>query len=100
MKDEAQPIIDTLDPVPFRCAKFSFCPNPCCFQSQLEEPTCELEKSNPCGNLPDKSCSVDGQLNEDFIALVQNEFNLSCRCVKGFIYHQKLDVSPTCGAYA
>lgn len=72
-----------MDPVPFRCAKFSFCPDPCCGRTRLDsDEDCLRGESNICSNagLRDATCFLDPKKNSNFGSIMINYFNLSCNC--------------------
>lgn len=70
------------DRIPFQCAKYSFCPDPCCQSNRLLSIATEQEQcqKNPCVNLQNKSCNLDPQRNQNFVAMIYNEWNVSCVC--------------------
>lgn len=72
------------DSIPFRCALYSFCPDPCCssrkivkFSNQCSSP---IEFGNPCRNLNNKTCSFNMTLNESFTSIIYNQWNVTCFC--------------------
>uniref|UniRef100_A0A915IPE0 Uncharacterized protein n=1 Tax=Romanomermis culicivorax TaxID=13658 RepID=A0A915IPE0_ROMCU len=79
--------VEDYDTVPFRCARFSFCPDPCCLRTSVVQSTCDEDPRNPCRNFLHKKCLFESKNNQDFVSLARNLFNKSCRCnAAGFVY--------------
>ncbi|KAF4517634.1 hypothetical protein B566_EDAN002865 [Ephemera danica] len=81
----------TDDSVPFACAFYSFCPDPCCTAKHLTSlQSCYESPENPClearsRNQPDVRmetplCKVEHTSNQDLSGLQQGHWNLSCPC--------------------
>ncbi|KAF2881347.1 hypothetical protein ILUMI_24826 [Ignelater luminosus] len=72
------------DGVPYACALYSFCPDPCCpykHLNSLEE--CWESPDNPCfvGNSAGRRiCSLNRSQNTDFRDIVLNRWNVTCKC--------------------
>ncbi|XP_030762009.1 uncharacterized protein LOC115886845 [Sitophilus oryzae] len=79
------------DSTPFECARYSFCPDPCCSNKHLDNiERCWNNEENPCfdENAPgQRDCSVSKSENIDFTNLILNRWNVSCNCPnKGYIW--------------
>ncbi|CDW52888.1 EGF CA domain containing protein [Trichuris trichiura] len=74
--------MDYLDEVPFRCALFSFCPDPCCNRTQLVQPSCDYDEKNICHKQRLTGCQLSLTYNENFNDLIKNRLNVSCKCRK------------------
>ncbi|XP_044258930.1 uncharacterized protein LOC123007610 [Tribolium madens] len=72
------------DAIPYSCAFYSFCPDPCCPIKHLTRPeNCWDTPENPCfeANPPgQRECVVDRSRNTDFSDLILNRWNVSCKC--------------------
>ncbi|XP_065224047.1 complement component C1q receptor-like [Planococcus citri] len=70
------------DSIPFQCAMYSFCPDPCCSSKRLllANDSCQFTDGNPCRSLNNPKCSFNKTLNRSFISVVYNEWNVSCVC--------------------
>ncbi|VDP15176.1 unnamed protein product [Soboliphyme baturini] len=73
-------VIDELDPEPFRCARLSFCPDPCCSRKKLVQPECAKDPLNICTKLQRPGCHLDMLNNYHFYDLIDNRLNMSCEC--------------------
>lgn len=73
--------VRAVDEVPFACAMYSFCPDPCCPLKYLNN-TEECFKRNPCyGHRPkNETCWVARNENENFEPMVFNKWNVTCHC--------------------
>ncbi|XP_060526923.1 uncharacterized protein LOC132702357 [Cylas formicarius] len=75
------------DSIPFACALYSFCPDPCCANKHVTSPeTCwnSLE-NNPCyGESPpdQRECTFNRTRNKEFTDIILNRWNVSCKCPK------------------
>lgn len=82
------------DNVPFRCALYSFCPDPCCARKHTKNLNeCWEEDTNPClkSNPPDhRECTLNRTQNTDFNDIVLNHWNVTCHCPeRGFIWDSR-----------
>lgn len=75
------------DRVPFACATYSFCPDPCCPKRHIKDfMECYKNKENPClienldGDSSEKACVVHRSENQNFRDIVTNRWNVSCHC--------------------
>ena len=91
---------------PYSCAELSFCPDPCCSKSFIEEPPifknasdnnykewhyhCLTHATNPCKNFSDGFCELSKSENSNLDDLKQNKLNVTCQCPKGFEYSNYL----------
>ncbi|GFG30554.1 hypothetical protein Cfor_10837, partial [Coptotermes formosanus] len=72
------------DDTPFRCATYSFCPDPCCprkHYGRLQE--CRHAEDNPCyAAAPSRhrECEFNRSDNRDFVSIALNRWNVSCAC--------------------
>ncbi|KRX77185.1 Nephronectin, partial [Trichinella sp. T6] len=73
-------LIDFLDEEPFRCALFSFCPDPCCERRSVYQPSCDHDQLNYCTKQGLSGCHLDLNENTNFFDLIQNRLNSSCSC--------------------
>lgn len=85
------------DSVPFSCALYSFCPDPCCPLKHITNPNdCHQTSLNPCHryNPPNnRSCSFELSENVDFTSVVLNHFNVSCACQRdGFLWSSRYGI--------
>ncbi|KFD62242.1 hypothetical protein M514_10500 [Trichuris suis] len=78
--DEDVFAMDYLDDKPFRCALFSFCPDPCCNRTQLIQHTCDWDDRNICVKQKLKGCQLSLNHNENFNDLIKGRLNVSCKC--------------------
>ncbi|KAK5649194.1 hypothetical protein RI129_000223 [Pyrocoelia pectoralis] len=72
------------DNLPYLCALYSFCPDPCCplkhlhnFELCWENPENPCFLYNPAGH---RQCSVNRSQNTDFRDIVLNRWNVTCQC--------------------
>lgn len=78
------------DSQPFACAKYSFCPDPCCplrnitnFSQCLAVNPCPIKSKN-------RTCLCEGHLNKNVYALALNHWNLTCSCnEEGFVWDSR-----------
>ena len=79
------------DNVPFSCATYSFCPDPCCPLKHLRESeSCFLY--SPCLRTSgsEKNCQFLRENNNYFDSLILNNWNVSCSCEQsGFRWDSK-----------
>lgn len=77
------------DSVPFQCARYSFCPDPCCPQRLVRsENDCLHGQENPCRfadvqlmeRQTPSACSMPAAANTDVEAMATNHWNTSCAC--------------------
>ncbi|KRY65385.1 Epidermal growth factor-like protein 6, partial [Trichinella pseudospiralis] len=73
-------LIDFLDEEPFRCALFSFCPDPCCERRSVHQSSCDHDPLNYCTKQGLSGCHLDLNENTNFFDLIQNRLNSSCIC--------------------
>ncbi|KRZ66855.1 Nephronectin [Trichinella papuae] len=73
-------LIDFLDEEPFRCALFSFCPDPCCERRSVHQASCDHDPLNYCTKQGLSGCHLDLNENTNFFDLIQNRLNSSCSC--------------------
>lgn len=91
-----------LDRIPYGCALFNFCPDPCCgsaqnlaakgFAATSEE--CDGAPKNPC-SLTEASCFVDMKANRNLDRLISDGVVASCDCAakeRGFVWDRKLQL--------
>ncbi|XP_063991149.1 uncharacterized protein LOC135169782 [Diachasmimorpha longicaudata] len=75
------------DSKPFACAMYSFCPDHCCPMKHIwYMKECFQSTENPCyrSNRPAaRKCSLNRANNQDLIALIGNQLNISCDCQTG-----------------
>uniref|UniRef100_A0A5S6QV94 EGF-like domain-containing protein n=1 Tax=Trichuris muris TaxID=70415 RepID=A0A5S6QV94_TRIMR len=74
--------VDYLDQEPFRCALYSFCPDPCCHRIHLIQPNCSQDDRNQCKKQGMTGCRLSLNDNENFNDLIKNRLNVSCKCWK------------------
>ncbi|KAK9875281.1 hypothetical protein WA026_007672 [Henosepilachna vigintioctopunctata] len=74
------------DSVPFNCARYSFCPDPCCpIHHMRSYSECWNSPVNPCfeENAPgNQQCSFNMSSNTEFQDIILNRWNVSCKCPK------------------
>ncbi|XP_057334151.1 uncharacterized protein LOC130673212 [Microplitis mediator] len=72
------------DDIPFSCAFYSFCPDPCCpLRHVLSIQDCVESKFNPCSiNSQGESgnCYFPFDKNYNLNSLIKNELNITCDC--------------------
>ena len=87
---------------PYACAELSFCPDPCCSKSFVENPPVFQHKSeesyqfwlnhclsfeeNPCKNFDNGLCELSKFDNENLDDLIRNNLNVTCVCPSGYEY--------------
>lgn len=68
----------------FKCAMYSFCPDPCCPIKHLAlEESCWDAPENPCHHINPKGqreCSLNRTENTHFGGIVLNHWNITCAC--------------------
>ncbi|XP_050294268.1 uncharacterized protein LOC126734614 isoform X2 [Anthonomus grandis grandis] len=84
--------VRAVDKVPFKCAEYSFCPDPCCQVIHLPRiDVCWNNVKNPCfKENPEgkRECQFKRNENTDFTDLILNRWNVSCHCQeKGYIWN-------------
>ncbi|KAI0233054.1 hypothetical protein LSAT2_016658 [Lamellibrachia satsuma] len=81
----------------FGCARFSFCPDPCCGTYQWtgyvsSVTACRTWPDNPCHGLGSGQCDILRE-NTNFEDLIRNRINISCPCKNargsGFVYSRR-----------
>ncbi|KAJ3666004.1 hypothetical protein Zmor_001465 [Zophobas morio] len=74
------------DAIPYACALYSFCPDPCCPVEHLTRPeNCWNMPDNPCfeaNPMGQRECVVKRSQNTDFRDIILNRWNVSCSCPK------------------
>lgn len=56
------------------------------------QPDCDEDQLNPCKNLLHKKCLMKPEENDNFVQMVQNSFNKSCKCnTPGFRYESAIN---------
>ncbi|XP_077284419.1 uncharacterized protein LOC143909969 [Arctopsyche grandis] len=85
------------DELPFNCASYSFCPDPCCPSKHLKsKEECLKDDSNPCyieGSHHESSCSLKKYRNTNFESIIANEWNVSCKCREsGFKWNSQFGI--------
>ncbi|XP_076260111.1 uncharacterized protein LOC143196330 [Rhynchophorus ferrugineus] len=80
------------DSIPFACAQYSFCPDPCCANKHLGEvEICWNDEENPCFNenpLGQRQCLINRSENTEFTDQVLNRWNVSCQCsIAGYTWN-------------
>ncbi|CAH1403823.1 unnamed protein product [Nezara viridula] len=70
------------DRVPFNCARFSFCPDPCCPIKEISSfKDCDKDRSNPCPvDIHNRTCVLEVQKNFNLQSMAKNHWNLTCHC--------------------
>ncbi|KAK9718361.1 Calcium-binding EGF domain [Popillia japonica] len=73
------------DNVPFACATYSFCPDPCCsaFKHTIEPIICHNNARNPCYETnPEgkRRCGFVRSENRNFHDIILNRWNVTCNC--------------------
>ncbi|XP_073961333.1 uncharacterized protein [Choristoneura fumiferana] len=81
------------DKKPFACAKYSFCPDPCCPLLHVRTMReCYDNADNPCyfenrSNERKRVCKLKRKDNQNLKGIIKNHWNVSCNCQeKGFIW--------------
>ncbi|EYB84579.1 hypothetical protein Y032_0314g2241 [Ancylostoma ceylanicum] len=84
-------LIDELYGAPYQCAYESFCPDPCCHGVQASSPLFISRKCalNKC--LHKDRCRIEPAFNDDFMAMRENKWNVSCPCGKGLMYRPDIE---------
>ncbi|BFY98290.1 hypothetical protein BsWGS_01330 [Bradybaena similaris] len=82
---------------PFLCATILFCPDPCYGHttdgSVVSANAMSQDAGNPCRHLKDRTCKWDFGMNEDFLALQKNMFNITCKCDRqGFQWNSRFEM--------
>ncbi|XP_066146533.1 transmembrane cell adhesion receptor mua-3-like isoform X2 [Euwallacea fornicatus] len=77
--------------VPFACAQYSFCPDPCCPYKHLSKgESCWDKEKNPClqeNPAGQRECGFHRVENRDFSDMILNRWNITCKCQeKGYIW--------------
>uniref|UniRef100_A0A914VWY0 EGF-like domain-containing protein n=1 Tax=Plectus sambesii TaxID=2011161 RepID=A0A914VWY0_9BILA len=92
-------LLDRFDPVAWRCAEISFCPDPCCGRENIFEGDTNTSDSVGCTPAPQSCANDDGvaeiarcrvppSANSNLRAMIANEWNTSCACARsGFVYN-------------
>ncbi|XP_031342343.1 uncharacterized protein LOC116170241 [Photinus pyralis] len=72
------------DYLPYSCALYSFCPDPCCPLKHLNNfEMCWDNQENPCflyNSAGQRQCSLNRSQNVDFGDIVLNRWNVTCQC--------------------
>lgn len=72
------------DSIPYACALYSFCPDPCCQQKYVTDYNeCWESQDNPCSRDNPKGqreCNLDRSENTEFTDIILNRWNVSCKC--------------------
>ncbi|KJH52092.1 hypothetical protein DICVIV_01671 [Dictyocaulus viviparus] len=84
-------MIDELLGKSYECAYESFCPDPCCHGVQSTSPlflsrACSLNKC-----LNKNRCKIEPEFNDDFQAIRNNRWNITCPCGKGLMYRSDVE---------
>lgn len=81
------------DKQPFACAKYSFCPDPCCPLLHVRTMReCYNNVNNPCyfenrSNEKKRVCKLNRKENQNLKSIIKNHWNVSCNCQeKGFTW--------------
>ncbi|KAL6740066.1 hypothetical protein Aduo_013454 [Ancylostoma duodenale] len=84
-------MIDELYGAPYQCAYESFCPDPCCHGVRPSSPLFLSRKCalNKC--LHKDRCRTEPAFNDDFVAMRENKWNVSCPCGKGLMYRPDIE---------
>lgn len=82
------------DDVPFLCAMYSFCPDPCCPRQHLGNATDCLDiQENPCfetNPAGQRECIVKRPENRYFRDIILNRWNVTCHCPwTGFVWDSR-----------
>lgn len=85
------------DSLPFRCAVYSFCPDPCCSKKHLrDESECLGDSYNPCfkhNTLEKRSCTLNRTQNRDLTEIILNHWNVTCHCEQeGFTWDSRYGI--------
>ncbi|XP_066252677.1 transmembrane cell adhesion receptor mua-3-like [Euwallacea similis] len=77
--------------VPFACAQYSFCPDPCCPYKHLSKgESCWDKEKNPClqeNPAGQRECGFHRVENRDFSDMILNRWNITCQCPeKGYVW--------------
>ncbi|VVC30461.1 EGF-like calcium-binding domain [Cinara cedri] len=78
--------------LPYQCALYSFCPDPCCPLRRVTAPE-ECHDVNPCRHTmteaTEKSCKFVRNQNTRLPSVIYNEWNVSCACTAGYEYDSR-----------
>ncbi|KAF5299301.1 hypothetical protein FQA39_LY02474 [Lamprigera yunnana] len=98
LKDNCDNFADCLDPkfgvhnedpranddLPYSCALYSFCPDPCCPLKHIKDfESCWISSVNPCfknDTSSEQDCSVNRLHNRNFEDIIRNRWNVTCDC--------------------
>nr|CAD7403355.1 unnamed protein product [Timema cristinae] len=78
------------DRLPYQCAFYSFCPDPCCPEKYYDSlnKCWDSEETNPCyqeAPEDERTCTLERRDNTDLLNIILNMWNVSCVCKhKGF----------------
>jgi hypothetical protein len=93
---------------PYACAELSFCPDPCCAISFLENPPllknksgenyqswlnhCLTHDKNPCKYFSHGLCELSKFDNSNIEDIIRNNLNVTCICPSGYEYSTRLKI--------
>lgn len=88
------------DSIPYACALYSFCPDPCCPMKYIDNyEACYENDLNPCftenvnNDVLRKTCSISKTNNIDFSNIILNRWNTSCHCNDiGFTWESEFEM--------
>ncbi|XP_050521320.1 fibrillin-2-like isoform X2 [Daktulosphaira vitifoliae] len=74
--------------IPYQCALYSFCPDPCCPVRRVVNPRdCDIK--NPCRFALNNKCTFHRHQNLELPSVIYNEWNVSCICDTGYLWDSR-----------